>query len=161
MTKHVGDNKKIITLMLASAAVLVMYLPELFDLLRPLFSGIADGGLSYFFVFILKLAVYIAGSAAIAVSAKKYAGLSLFGRKADKLSPKYAVLIFVLTFAAVFFPAGRSISTSPSLRRSARAPRSSRRRTRFPSNIFLFVPRAVIRYGGGAFPGIFRRAVSE
>lgn len=48
MTKHVGDNKKIITLMLASAAVLVMYLPELFDLLRPLFSGIADGGLSYF-----------------------------------------------------------------------------------------------------------------
>lgn len=40
--------------MLASAAVLVMYLPELFDLLRPLFSGIADGGLSYFFVFILK-----------------------------------------------------------------------------------------------------------
>ena len=123
MTKHVGDNKKIITLMLASAAVLVMYLPELFDLLRPLFSGIADGGLSYFFVFILKLAVYIAGFAAIAVSAKKYAGLSLFGRKADKLSPKYAVLIFVLT---------------PSLRRSARAPRSSRRRTRFPSNIFLF-----------------------
>ena len=103
MTKHVGDNKKIITLMLASAAVLVMYLPELFDLLRPLFSGIADGGLSYFFVFILKLAVYIAGFAAIAVSAKKYAGLSLFGRKADKLSPKYAVLIFVLTFAAVFF----------------------------------------------------------
>ncbi|MBS5032963.1 MAG: hypothetical protein KHZ86_08335, partial [Firmicutes bacterium] len=103
MTKHVGDNKKIITLMLASAAVLAMYLPELFDLLRPLFSGIADGGLSYFFVFILKLAVYIAGFAAIAVSAKKYAGLSLFGRKADKLSPKYAVLIFVLTFAAVFF----------------------------------------------------------
>ena len=38
MTKHVGDNKKIITLMLASAAVLVMYLPELFDLLRPLFG---------------------------------------------------------------------------------------------------------------------------
>lgn len=103
MTKHVGDNKKIITLMLASAAVLAMYLPELFDLLRPLFSGIADGGLSYFFVFFLKLAVYIAGFAAIAVSAKKYAGLSLFGRKADKLSPKYAVLIFVLTFAAVFF----------------------------------------------------------
>ena len=103
MKQTYEKNRPLIILMLASILIFATYFPELLnDCLYNAFSP-AFGELAYLAVFLIKCAVYIAAFFAVCFSTKKYANLSLFSKKQKRLHPKYALMIFVLTFAAIFF----------------------------------------------------------
>lgn len=104
MRKTEDKSQPIVLLLLACVLIFAMYFWELFNgIFKTLLSKTSADEIKNLIIFIPKLLIYIAAFTGIAISALKYADTPLFTRKQHRLHPKYAVMIFVLTFAAVFF----------------------------------------------------------